>query len=118
MIGIGKVIFLCAVLTAFSIIPKAEVLSFPVPPAAGPDAPLLHQVHGDHCSRRYSKARGWHRHQEACRERVSEDRRRGWCWQDAYGNQLCFGDIRRRDLAECRSNAYALGCRTEKWDNR
>lgn len=113
-----KITAVLGICMAFWTISGMPALSFPLRQASNPKLTLLHHVHGGHCGLRYSTSRGWHRHREACRDRENRASGWGWCWHDAYGNQLCLGDIRRRDSSECRSSPYALGCRTERWDNR
>jgi hypothetical protein len=113
MSGNRKIIFLAGALFAGLLMTETKASSFPLRAAAPPNALLLSYIHGHHCNQRYSRELGWHRHLETC-----DDSLRGWCWYDASGNRLCIGDIRRRDRNECRSNPYALGCRTEHWDNR
>jgi hypothetical protein len=113
-----KVAVFLGIFWMFSIVPVMQARGVPLPVKTSPELVLLHQTHGYHCGRRHSSSRGWHRHREACRDRHRHSSGWGWCWNDAYGNQLCFGDIRRRDPGECRKNPYALGCRTERWDNR
>jgi hypothetical protein len=117
MPGLRKAIVLSGIFVIVLTLPETKAPGFPLHPVTVPESPLLNYVHGHHCGWRYSAVRGWHRHPEACRDRDGGPGW-GWCWPDASGNQLCIGDIRRRDPAECRSNPYALGCRTEHWDNR